>query len=616
MKKQFQALGHNIAIAPAPAGPDQRMIADVAAGNMQTAAALNMAPPPGTIGSEQIRKATTTLLEYQTGKSSLDNRIVENEQWYKRRHWEYIRAKQAKIGEVEPASAWLFNNLASKHADLMDNYPDSNILPREAADEGEADSLTSIVPVVMERNEYEQTYSDTGWYFLKNGLTAIGYFWDPDKENGLGEISIKKLNILNLFWEPGVTDIQDGANFFIVSSVNEGAVKSQYPWLPDGANTSITVVEYLHDESIDKTKKKVIVDWYYKIVTEDGRTLLHYAKFIGEYCVFASENATKPDGSPAYPNGWYDHGLYPVVIDVLYPEEDSPAGFGLVDLMKEPQLYIDKLDSIIMRNAMMAGKKRFMTRVDSGINEEEFCDLSKDVVHVTGTLDERNYREIDVKPLDGFIIQHKQMKIDEQKETSANRDFSQGGVTGGVTAASAIAALQEAGNKNSRDINKCRYRGHKKGVYFVIELIRQFYDEPRKFRIMGDTGAAEYIAYSNAKLKTQTLLPAYPGAEQAFRTPVFDIKVVPQRANPFNKAAQNELAMAMYQQGVFAPPRVDEALILLDMMDIEGKQKLIQKITQNGEAFKILNQLMMLMQQAQGGGPAQPGQPQKQEEPS
>ena len=40
-----------------------------------------------------------------------------------------------------------------------------------------------------------------------------------------------------------------------------------------------------------------------------------------------------------------------------------------------------------------------------------------------------------------------EMKIDELKETSSNRDVSQGSSSGGVTAAAAIAALQEAGNK-------------------------------------------------------------------------------------------------------------------------------------------------------------------------
>lgn len=586
---------------------DSTLIADVAAGGMNSAAALSMAPPQGPMTSERVHEAMAILQEYQTGKTALDNRIVENEKWWKRRHWEFIRAKQNKIGEVEPASAWLFNNLVNKHADLMDNYPDANILPREEGDVPEAKILTSVIPVVMERNEWEQTYSDSGWYFLKNGTVPIGVFWDPDKENGLGEICIKKLDLLNLFWQPGITNIQDSPNFFIVSSMHEAAFKSQFPWA-ENAQTSFKVLEYAHDESIDKIKQRVIIDWYYKIRV-NGKTILHYVKFIGSVVLYASEN------DPMYAErGFYDHGRYPVEFDVLYPEEDSPCGFGMVDIAKEPQLYIDKLDSIIMKNAMMAGKKRFLVRDDGGVNEEELLDWGKDVVHTSGSLDEKNFRELTVDTLDAFIIQHRQSKIDEQKETTANRDFSQGGVTGGVTAASAIAALQESGNKGSRDIVKGRYRTYKRLVHLVIELDRQFYDEARKFRITGEGGVEQFIAHSNAKIRQQQLAPAYEGAEPAYRLPVFDIKVVPQRANPFSRAAQNELAMALYQQGAFNPDRVDAALILLNLLDMEGKDAVIQKVTQNGQAFMILNQLIMMMQGAQSGQPGQQqGKQQKQE---
>jgi len=79
--------------------------------------------------------------------------------------------------------------------------------------------------------------------------------------------------------------------------------------------------------------------------------------------------------------------------------------------------------------------------------------------------------------------------IEELKETRGNRDFSQGGTTSGVTATSAIAALQEAGSKLSRDMIKGSYHAFTQIACLVIRLIRQFYDEPRAFRILGEQGA-------------------------------------------------------------------------------------------------------------------------------
>lgn len=439
-----------------------------------------------------------------------------------------------------------------------------------------------------------------------------GLFWDGEKENGLGDVSIVKLDLLNLFWKPGITDIQKSPYFFIASLEEHDDLKAQFPWISDSPAQTIKIVEYAHDESIDTTRMDVVIDAYYKAKELDeqgnptGRKLLHYVKFVGGQLLYATEN------DPNFVNrGLYDHGLYPVVFDVLYPEDDMPTGIGLIDIMKEPQIYIDKLDQIIMKNALMAGKKRWFTRDDGTMNEEEYADWSNDFVHVSGSLDEKNIKEIDVKPLDGFIVQHKQMKIDEQKETSANRDFSQGGVTGGVTAASAIAALQEAGGKADRDITKSSYRAFTKIVYFVIELDRQFYDEPRNFRIVGDSGAINYVQHSNANLKMQTVPAAFPGAQETYRLPIFDIKVRAQRSNPFSKAAQNELAIALLGQGLFTPQNVDAALVCLEMMDFEGKQKVIQKVSQNGQAFMLVNQLMQMMAMQAGVQPGQPGQKQE-----
>lgn len=578
---------------------DSTLIADAAAGGMNSTVALQMAPPIGPVDKLRISRMLTELRKYQNGKTALDNKIIENNRWYKLRHWDAIRRKQKTAEDLEPASAYLFNNLASKHADMMDNFPEPNILPRESGDETDAEELSSIVPVVLERNEFEETYSDSCWYKLKNGCVPYGVFWDKDKENGLGDICVKKLDLLNLFWKPGITDIQQSPYFFVAELVEHEELKAQYPWVPANATTTIKLAEYAHDESIDTSGMSVVMGCYYKAKV-DGRTILHYVKFVGETLLYATEN--DPDYSQ---RGLYDHGQYPIVFDVLYPEEDMPTGIGLIDVMKEPQIYIDKLDQIILKNALMAGKPRWFVTEAAGINTDEFGDWSKEFVKALN-LDERHMKEIKVSTLDSYIIQHRQMKIDEQKETSANRDFSQGGVTGGVTAASAIAALQEAGNKNSRDINKGGYRAYTKIVHLIIECDRQFYDVPRKFRIIGEDGAIKYIEHSNKMLKEQLLTPAYTGEEPKYRVPVFDIKVKPQRSNPFSKMAQNDLAMAMNNAGFFNPQMADSALIALDMMDFEGKQKVMQKVQANGGMLQMIQQFAMIIQQLTGINPLQP----------
>ena len=120
------------------------------------------------IGREQIQAAQQTLQKYKEGKHNLEQRIVENEQWFKLRHWECMR--KSETNQVEPSSGWLFNAIANKHADAMDNFPSPNVLPREEGDKAEAEMLSSIIPVILEQNDFEETYDNVWDYKLKAGI--------------------------------------------------------------------------------------------------------------------------------------------------------------------------------------------------------------------------------------------------------------------------------------------------------------------------------------------------------------------------------------------------------------------------------------------------------------
>jgi len=585
MNKRFNLLGHDINIQPKEA--EQDVMVDEQGNALK-------------IGEKEISKATELLIKYKDGKTNLDNRIAENEKWYRLRHWETVGSED--VNKIEPASAWLFNSLLSKHSDAMDNYPEPTFLPRERGDDEEATQLTKIVPVVLDHNEYEQTYSDVWWYKIKHGGGAYGVFWDKSLENGLGDISIKKVEILNTFWEPGINKIQDSKNLFMVELIDNASLYEMYPSIPKGKLESsvITLTAYSHDDNVDISEKSLVIDWYYKVKV-GTKTVLHYVKYVGNTVLFATEN------TPEYAErGIYDHGMYPIHIDVLFPIEGSPFGFGYIDIMREPQLYLDKLSSIIIKNAYQSGKKRYFSKNNGNINETEFADLSKDIVHVEGQVDEATIREIIIAPLPSYIIQYKQQIIDELKETSGNNDFSQGTTSGGVTSGAAIAALQEASNKSSRDNIKGAYRTFSAVNLMCVELIRQFYDMARQFRITGSDGKTDFVDYSNQNIKQQPLPMSYegqdqePGFEQSFRKPIFDIKVKAQKSNPFSRMAQNELAKEMYNSGFFDPVRADQALIALELMDFEGKQKIVEMISKNQQLLQHIEQMQQTsMQMAQ-----------------
>ena len=544
------------------------------------------------IGVEQIREANNTLQKYKQGKANLEQRIIDNEQWYKLRHWECMRDKKQ---QVQPTSAWLFNSLANKHADAMDNFPSPNILPREEGDKGEAEMLSSIIPVILEQNDFEETYDNVQDYRLKSGTGVYGIFWDNEKMNGLGDISILKADLINLFWEPGITDIQRSRHLFHVELADNDLLEQEYPQLRGKlSSSSIDLSKYVYDDTVDTSTKSAVVDWYYK-KRQNGRNVLHYCKYVNDVVLFATEN--DPEMAE---RGWYDHGQYPFVFDPLFSMEGTPCGFGYIDVGKDTQAYIDRANQAIMQNMLANAKPRHFIRSDGSVNEAEYADTTKDFIHVDGSLGQDSILPVQGKPLNNVYIEVLHDKIDELKETTGNRDISTGGTTSGVTAASAIAAMQEAGSKLSRDHNKASYRAFRKVVLMVIELIRQFYDLPRCFRIIGENGTARFVEYSNTNLQPQ-MQGMEMGVDMGYRLPLFDVEITAQKASPYSKMSQNELALQFFGAGFFNPQMSDQALACLEMMDFDRKQGIMQRIAQNGMMYKAA---MMMMQQQMAPGVA------------
>lgn len=487
-----------------------------------------------------------------------------------------------------PSTAWLWSCIQSRYSDAMDAYPTMNIKPRQFDDKEEAKKLSSILPIVFEQNRYEETYSDIVWYTLKHGGSIQGIFWDNTKHNGLGDISIKKIDLLNFYWEPGVTDLQQSSNIFTTELVDNKLLEQRYPEVEGKLGAKpLTVAQYMYDDKVDTTDKSVVIDWYYH--TEyNGKRTVQYVKYVNDIVLYATENMTEapidamgmPVAESLAERGLYDHALYPFVAIALYPIEGSICGYGLTDIGRDTQLQIDLINKAITDNALDGTQPRYFVKANSAVNEEEYLDRQKKLVHVEGSLDEYNMRPIDTKGLDGIYVNFLQLKEEELKYVTSNQDVNNGSTTSGVTAASAIAALQETAGKNSRSSNKAFYRGYREVVYQVIELIRQFYDIPRTFRIAPDALEEEdFVTYSNENIRPQNVMIG--NESLGLRLPEFDVDVTAEKQSPYKKMEMNELALNFYNIGFFNPQMADQALACLSIMDFEHKEEIIEKISEN-----------------------------------
>ena len=555
------------------------------------------APQQGRImNRERLNSAMNTLLRYRAGKASVNKRIINAQEWWKMKNWEMIKLKYGheSTDAVPKSTGWLWNSIVGKHADAMDSFPEPIILPRAQDDKEEAKRLSSILPVILKMNGFEDTYSKVMWQKFQEGTGAYGVFWDSTKLNGLGDISIVKANMLNLYWEPGVNDIEDSKNLFYVSYEDIEDLKQAYPDLNgQDASMKLFVDKYKTDDSINLDNKAVVVDWYYK-KHMNGRTVLHYCKFVGTTCLYSSEEEALANPESDLNMGYYHDGEYPFVLDPLFPVEGSPAGYGYIDIGVGEQTGLDLLDDAMTINALMHAIPRYFERKDSSINEHEFMNWRKPIVHAGQSLAQDALRPVEVPEMGSNAFNMLQHKIDAIKFITGNTDVNNGGVPSGVTAASAIAALKEDSGRSSKDSNRGTYRAFVKLSNKCIERDRQFYTISRTFRIVGKENMQEqFVQYDNSGLQMQQI-PNLPGQEPGLRLPVFDIEVRAQRENAYTKMAQNELGIQFWGLGLFNPQMTDQALLLLDMMDFKGKDELMAKIREQGTMRDALVQIAQI----------------------
>ena len=540
------------------------------------------------IGKEQVEKARLKLEMFKAAKGTINNTIKFNEQWFRRRYQEYAgtdASGSALIGDTEPRkrgelvspqSAWLFNSVMNFVGDASDNRPRANIIPQEAQDEEEAYLLGKVIPVELRRMGFEKVYDDNQYVKGTQGWCLYTHGCDRETKT----LYVKDAQILNFYWDLEKKDIQDSSDVFYLTQMDRDELIREYPELKNEASCNDGEYErYDGNPTNGKPTKITVVDWYYKKRNKDRKRVLHYCKFVGDVVLYASENDAELSEI-----GWYEHGDYPFEIDVLYPLQGQAAGFGKVAVGLNTQQYIDYIGKALVQNALWGSRPRYFYKESAGVNESDFLDVNKTLVKYQGSGGREEIFPIEVPRIDGNVLNLQSSMIDEQRTNSGTTEVATGATPGGVTAAQAIGALQEAQGKQGRLSNRSSYECYKRIVYKLISLIRQFYDEDHFYRIVGEDGEEQYIKYNGQ------------AAIKDGRHPAYDIEVTTEKQSEYTRMSNNDLMLSFFSAGFFDPRLAPQALACLRQMDFDGKEELIRIIRANlqeQEQKEALGQALM-----------------------
>ena len=198
------------------------------------------------------------------------------------------------------------------------------------------------------------------------------------------------------------------------------------------------------------------------------------------------------------------------------------------------------------------------------VDVEDLRDYSKAVHEVKG-----NPQAVamwhNAPPLPSHMLAYMQYIRQTIKDESGTNDFSRGNVSSGVTAASAITALQEMSSKRSRMEARRLHYGFKQCVRMLLEVEREF---DKKERIVSITMGGEPIQLTVDKMFWKSL-------NKGKKVPIeYNISIKTMRETKFTKLANNELMLqAVNIFGASADP-----VIIFEGMEFEGKEMLLEKL--------------------------------------
>lgn len=477
-----------------------------------------------------------------------------------------------------------FNNCV---ADQMDNMPEALMLPETKELEAVAEDLTDIVRFVMAHNNYESIHRRRVEDCFCTGTAVTQIAWDRDMDGGKGNVAIFRWPVESFLWDPASETIQDARALFKVSWHPKSWYEQHYPekakdvGSDEGVYSSLGVPD-AQDESrpADEDKTMLVEYWYRLYDAKKRRYTINVAYLAGGILLEESKDI-------------YTHGMYPFVLDVYTPIEGIPVGDGLIQECAPMMRYVNRYADYIDMNLRMASKGRLLVDKSAGIDRDALLDWESDVIE-GDRIDSSALQWMQTQPFTGAVTQQMLQLQTDIKQDSGQNQFTRGETAGGVTAASAISALQEAGGKITRLRTNVLNQGFRGIVEQVMWLISQFYD---KNRVMFVTGDREGVAEQReVKADPKRLFGKQSSGHMP--PPPYTVQVQVQRRNPLRQQAQNELFMQAYsmsaQAGQYFPLSV-----LFELLHVDGKERILPVLKQNETTQQQMQQMAQQIEQQQ-----------------
>jgi hypothetical protein len=415
---------------------------------------------------------------------------------------DYWRGNQNPVeNEDDPASVTnvIHPVIESQVADLVDDPKDFIVTGTEPSDEVWAKYAQHVCKWIWEQNVMEVKQDHFERTRMKYGTAVWKTYYDPLGNRGAGKICIDVLTPEKFYCDPKITDPQlvDMADF--CGQVDDVSIKYLIRRFGPRARyvrprmkgiqgiTNIFIGDKAADmRSVVSNSATLIEHWSRD--EDDKVRVVYKADDVILWDSSWSKKRQQKEGR-AYHNpdeGFYQHGHYPFVVVPCYRRDGQLWGMGDVELLIPTQDMINDFDDQIRMNARLMGNIQIVVGLASGINPSKWT--NKTGLRVPAR-DVNAWKIVQPAAMPAYISERREIGKREAETISGRTDVVEGRKPAGIKAASAIIALQEAGNRRVNHKKLMTQVGLSQVFLIAFEHYREFFTETMAMRISGATAA-------------------------------------------------------------------------------------------------------------------------------
>lgn len=478
-------------------------------------------------------------------------------------------------------------------ADQIDNMPEAKMVPEREETMDSAEEMSDVVSYCLYQANWPKKYQTLMEDAVVTGTGVVQVFWDEDMERGDGMVNVLAWHPEDFYPDPMYENIQDGRGCFKVTHTTVAWVEEHYPHAKGYVQSDEHSEEGFEStfESSDNDKKTTFIEFWYKHYDAKARkNRVHMAQFAGRALLYSTELGFHCDDKNTLKQGVFAHGELPFI---LYKYKDvwrKPFGTGLVHDYKPTQDAIDRYQKYIDDNARMSSVSKTYVRRGS-VPVEDVADMSKTVVEYSGSDVRSEMTTVQTAPLNNQVFTTMNYMVDTMKQDCGQNQFTRGEGGLGVTAATAIQALQEAGGKITRMHTEKFKNAFREMTEQIMWVLSEYLEPGRQFKIIGG-----WDSTGNMENRLVTIRPAKPEGDKLPK-PAYTVRVQVQRNNPLQIQADNEFLMQVSQVCAQAGQPLPPETVVRLMEGYRTKSSVLKAVVQNSQTQQMIQQMQAQIEQ-------------------